>query len=356
MDCNEWADFWRYKIGVNVIPADSIIKKTWVKWSKDPRGNWQVDPIPQSIHDAWKNTNAFDKGMAVICGKVHHNQEKSGLYLCAIDADNKKGCDVLHSKGLDYLKEKTLVEQHTNCPEKAHVYFYTHKPTDKKSSDAVNLDLLSKMNTNEIPALEMKGDGTHGIMYCTPSPHRDGSNYQIMGIDEPAILDEIGDVINRICDEYSLGRTNKNRISNKLLVEDDTRIIEGSNRHEAIMVYAEVLLRKLFNGKIKLEDNIFRDIIMAKNNRMCIPPLNETEIDVQIKCATEFIAEKIEEEQQLKKIEKNKYGTPEFWTMVRDYRDTFNPVGNFIKCMQCRVEIDANPLDNTHRDHNVVLK
>ena len=37
---NEWADFWRNKIGLNVLPADSKNKRTYEKWSQ-----WQDKPI-----------------------------------------------------------------------------------------------------------------------------------------------------------------------------------------------------------------------------------------------------------------------------------------------------------------------
>ena len=29
---NLWADYWRYTIGVNVIPADSLKKRTYEEW------------------------------------------------------------------------------------------------------------------------------------------------------------------------------------------------------------------------------------------------------------------------------------------------------------------------------------
>jgi hypothetical protein len=33
-DYNGWADFWRYDIGVNVIPAKTIIKETYINWKQ----------------------------------------------------------------------------------------------------------------------------------------------------------------------------------------------------------------------------------------------------------------------------------------------------------------------------------
>ena len=355
MEINEWADFWRNEVGVNVIPANSITKKTFIKWKDDPRGNWQIQPIPQDIHDNWKNTDAFKDGLAVICGKVWHNESKKELYLCAIDADNQKGIDVLSEQGIGHIAKNTLVEQHPNTLDKAHFYFYTHKPMPKKSSDVVNLELLEKINKNEIPALEMKGDGTHGIMYCTPSPHKDGSNYLILGTVTPMILDDIGDVINKICDDFSLGRGNDNKVPIQMLTKDDTRVLEGSNRHEAIMRYAESIIRKLHNGHVFLEESIFNDIIYAKNKRMCSPPLDESEVDLQIECAKKFISNQIEDEMLTYAENKKKFGTGEFWREVKEYNETKHPIGNFIYCFDCKKDIDDSSF-SPHEGHKVKFK
>ncbi len=349
-EINEWADFWRYEIGMNVIPANSINKKTWVSWKEDKRGNWQIEPIPQYIHDEWKKTFAFKDGLAVICGRVHHNPERKGLYLCAIDADNKKAIEVLSSKPIEEVAKETLVEAHAN-PNKAHYYFYTTKPIPKKSSDAVNLEMLEKIRTNEIPAIEVKGDGTHGIMYCTPSPHADGSRYQILGTKVPKILDEIEQVVKQICDQYSLGRGKDNLVPMKLLMADDTRIVEGSNRHEAIMRYAESILRKY----PKMEEQVFNDMIMVKNNRMCLPPLDEKTVMIQIQCAKNFIAKQIEEEKKMRESAKHTFGSEEFWVDVRNYRNLVHPTGRFIKCVDCKgVMIDAQ-YNSPHLGHKVVF-
>ncbi len=355
MEINEYADFWRDTVGVNVIPANSITKRTFIKWKDDPRGNWQIEPIPKDIHNNWKDTNAFKDGIAVICGRCWHNPEKKNLYLCAVDADNQKGIDVLSEKGIDAIAQKTLVEVHDNTKGKAHFYFYTHKPMPKKSSDAVNLDYVEKMDRNELPALEMKGDGTHGIMYCTPSPHKDGSNYHILDRLEPMILDDIGSVINKICDEYSLGRGNDNRVTMDTLIKDDTRVLEGSNRHEAIMRYAESILRKLHNGKVLLEDSIFNDIVEAKNKRMCSPPLDNYELGLQIDCAKKFISDQVQEEMMENKVKREIYGTDAFWEKVKEYKLEKKPNGFYIICKTCDKLIDDSPFSK-HQGHKVMLK
>lgn len=54
---NESADFWRYDIGVNVIPADTVNKKPLVSWTE-----WQDKPIPEKLHNRWKEERAFSDG------------------------------------------------------------------------------------------------------------------------------------------------------------------------------------------------------------------------------------------------------------------------------------------------------
>ncbi|MDH3766017.1 MAG: hypothetical protein OER82_09435, partial [Nitrosopumilus sp.] len=88
---NEWADFWRNDVGVNVIPANATTKTTWVQWKKGKAGNWQEQPIPESFHASWKKANSFKDGMAVICGRCWHTAKET--WLNSIDVDNKLGID-----------------------------------------------------------------------------------------------------------------------------------------------------------------------------------------------------------------------------------------------------------------------
>lgn len=350
---NRWADFWRNEIGVNVIPAVSINKKPLVSWKEDPRGNWQEEPIPQSLHDEWKNKGMFKSGMAIICGRVFRGKNE-GKYLCAIDCDNRLAIDEM-TKDLKRMSEKTIVEQHKDNPNKAHFYFYTTKPMPKKSSDTTSEKLSEKINDNEVPAIEMKGEGQHGIMYCTPSMHKNGERYQILGVKELVIFDGIGDVVKGICDKYKLGTGgDNNKVPMKVLMDNETKVVQGHNRHEAIMRYAESILRKY----PRMESQMFRDMIILKNNRMCQPPLSEDEIDVQIECAVNYIEKQLKEEYDIIKNTKFKYGSTEFWRACDEYGRNVNTKPDFgVKCLECNKEIkDIDPFDNTHRGHRVVLK
>ena len=272
---NEWADFWRYEIGVNVIPANTKYKKPIVAWTE-----WQDRPIPTELHEQWKREKIFDNGMAIVAGKVWHNNLKSGLYLCAIDCDNKIAIDEMMPKGvLDYA-QKTLIELHPDDSGKCHIYFYTNDPVPKKSSDMVNPRQTQQLQSNEIPALEVKGDGKHGIMYVTPSIHKNGTRYEIIGVETPRLLNEISIVVDRICKKYGMGYLENVKNNNSLipmsdLLNDTSEIVEGHNRHLAMLRYADHIYT---TSPHTITDKIVFDILYAKNNIMCKPPLEESEI------------------------------------------------------------------------------
>lgn len=350
MEINQWADFWRNTIGVNVIPAVGKLKKPKVKWKDAEEGNWQFDPIPQSLHDEWKKTGAFKDGMAIVCGKVLHREDRKHLYLCALDMDNKMAISCV-TADIEKLAKSTIVEQHANKGT-AHAYVYTTIPMFKKSSDSTNAKLQQQMNNNEIPAIELKGEGKHGIMYCTPSPHKDGSNYEILGTLEPAIMDKIGKVVTTICEDYGLGIGDDGKVPMKLLMNSETKIIAGHNRHEAIMRYAESILRRF----PKMSEEEFDDMVMLKNKRMCDPPLDEEELEKQKECAVNFIEEQIAQENETRLTNKTIFGTEEFWSDIAIHKQAFKPVGKYVKCLDCKINIEPNPLEQDHYGHKVVIQ
>ena len=173
---NEWADFWRNDVGVNVIPANTAEKTTDILWTNDPRGNWQTEPIPQEVHDGWKNRGMFEKGMAIVCGQVFHNEQFKGMWLNAIDCDNKEGTNAMCPSGVEFIAKGTLVEQHAN-PDKCHIFFYTDKPLKNR--------LL--VDGQEIK-IEIKSAGKN-ILYCAGGVHKDGSLIDIVGTKKIKIVD-----------------------------------------------------------------------------------------------------------------------------------------------------------------------
>ena len=165
--------FWRRDIGVNVIPADTRKKLPNIQWKQ-----YQDGPIPDWQHKLW--IKAFSKGMAVIPGRVWHRKDMIGQYLICIDADKQNAIErALYPKWKNNFiagaSSKVLSRAHKDNADKAHIYFYSPIPFPKKSSDS-------------ILGLEVKGLGERGIMFCSPSIHKDGHPYEIIGTVEPTAL------------------------------------------------------------------------------------------------------------------------------------------------------------------------
>ena len=148
----------------------------------------------------------YDNGIAIITGLLYRGEYEK-KYLACIDNDNKKGIEeFLFNFGkidtLEKIAGKTIVEQHIDNREKVHIYYVVEKPLTKKSGIKG-----AKNNNEEIPAIEVKSEGSHGIMFCTPSIHKDGQPYQIIGAKTPAVLDkeeseQLENAINKIYNKY----------------------------------------------------------------------------------------------------------------------------------------------------------
>ena len=290
---NDFADYWRDDIGVNVIPANTRKKETYESWKE-----WQDKPIPTELHDEWKASGAFNNGIAIILGNVWHNLYKADLYLIGIDLDNEKAIVEICNRNdrtvsLSQLSQWTVVEQHLDDPSKAHVLLYSRKLFPKKSSDN-NKDLSDKLGRNEIPAIEVKGLGSHGILFVSPSVHQNGTPYQILGTLEPVIADDFVQHIDNICKKYSIPYLDEKGNGNGLvpiqdLFKPDFTIFEGHNRHEAVMRIMESLIAR--NSCILSLEEI-KSLAQQWSLKHCKPQLDDKEFEKQWACATDFIAKK----------------------------------------------------------------
>jgi hypothetical protein len=258
---NTGADFWRYQIGVNVIPSNTREKKPLkgVNWDI-----WQDNPIPEEIHNQWKEQGSFSQGIAIIPGKVWHRLDKQGLYFIFLDADKSNAINELCARNgksttLQEMAHKFIVEQHKDNLEKAHIYFYSPVPFPKKSPDSVL-------------GLEIKGLGEHRIAYCTPSIHQAGQRYEITGTAEPITLteeqaNELKLHIDSICKRYGLEYLEKHYRS---LLDSDAKIHQGGRHDSLISIANSLLFRYGGNGKSEKE---LRNTYLEINNSRCYPPL-----------------------------------------------------------------------------------
>ena len=159
---NKWLDNYFYKIGVNVIPANSKEKRPII-----PYKQYLNNAISSDLFKIWKNENKFEDGFIIILGKIWRGINE-GKYLIGIDFDKELGIKEFftrNGKTITLLEfgHKTLVEQHKDDLTKAHVYFISLMPFPLKSSDS-------------LIGIEVK-------KYMVPAPnyHTNGNIYEIIG-------------------------------------------------------------------------------------------------------------------------------------------------------------------------------
>ncbi|HEY7082582.1 MAG TPA: bifunctional DNA primase/polymerase, partial [Nitrososphaeraceae archaeon] len=328
VDFNEAADHWRYDIGVNIIPANTKKKRPIVKWEE-----WQDRPIPEELHNRWKSSELFANGMAIIPGKVWHNKELSNAnyYLAGIDADNRKALEEFLTKNgktktLLELAALTLVEVHKeeikdensnvisiDYADRAHIIFYTPRPIRSKGSDKNRLG--EEIESNEIPALEIKGLGEYGILYCSPSIHAGGFPYEILGTDKPLVLtesqtDELEQHLDNICNKYGIkylsttvseagGIAGKAIEPIEELFKPGHKILVGHNRHEDLLRVMESLITK--NKDILSLDEIKEIARRHNTNKFYEEALPDFEFERQWNDAVRFITRKHKESDDLYK-------------------------------------------------------
>jgi len=307
-DYNRFADFWRYDIGVNVIPADTRHKITYIEWSQ-----WQDNPIHDELHNQWKEQNAFKNGMAVILGRVWHRPDLANYYLVGIDADNKKAIEEICNfnnkpKSIHETAAVTIVEQHNDNPNKAHFYFYTTRPIKGKSSDQNRLS--DKISANDVPAIEIKSLGNHGLLYCSPSVHKNGYSYEIVGIRKPAVLDEaltdefekhLDTILTKYGIDYLSCQTYKAATSIEGLFKPGHKVMKGHNRHEDLLRVMDSLIAKLKD--IYPLERIKQLAREHNTTEFYEEPINDVDFERQWKQAIRFIESKSKTDIQVSILE-----------------------------------------------------
>jgi hypothetical protein len=290
IDRNSLFDFWYHIIGVNIIPFDSKNKSTYEHWAE-----WQDQPIPVQIYEDYKNNSSFDKGIAVIAGKIWRGSYKD-RYLACIDLDNKKGIEEFlvyfdENDTLEKLSQKTIVEQHKDDTDRAHVYYIVEKPLTKKSG--IGIKQGNEENRYEIPAIEVKSEGRHGTMIASPSIHKNGHPYEIIGTKEPMVLnieqaEKLERVINKIYNKYSAKIDSKsNQIIISDLYDDKFVVYEGNNRHLQVLRFCE-------SEFIRSNRQLTFDELLARattwNEKHCRRPLSLDDVKKLVKQAKDWIS------------------------------------------------------------------
>lgn len=281
---NEWADFWRYSIGVNVIPVNTKERNSYVKWSE-----WQDKAIPEIIHEEWKKENAFENGMAIMPGRIWHKDDKNNLYLIFIDLDNQKAidefCECLGLPDLKELSKQVIVEQHKDDLSRAHIYFYSNHSFKKKSSDVYKVK--KEIQNNTIPSIEVKGLGSHGIAFCCPSLHKNGYKYEIIGTESPKTFSkEIEGKLFNIYRKFQLNSNKNGKVSINDLFKNDFTVLKGHNRHEALLRVMESLIKR---NKQILDEETIKNLCCDYNQSHLKPPLEKEEVEKLWRSAKKFL-------------------------------------------------------------------
>lgn len=288
---NEGADFWRYDIGMNVLPAIKGTKKPIVPWKEH-----QDNPISQEQHEKWKREGAFQNGILIILGKVWHNRDKQGYYLNCIDADNSVAIQELLARNgktisVNELARKTIVEQHKDNPNRLHFYVYTvGKPLPDKGSDVIDINV----NPENIPAFEVKASSKK-LSSVSPSIHKNGHKIEILGTQEVMILGDVEatdfqEYLDNICKKYSLSYNKHGDSNTKKPITDlfkpGSPTLEGHNRHGRLLRMMDSLI---VNNRKNMSEEQVKSIAKSFNTTEYLnPPLNDKEFEELWKQATGF--------------------------------------------------------------------
>ncbi len=366
---NEYADFWRYSIGVNVIPADTRNKVPLIKWSQ-----WQNKPIPQELHNKWKSENVYSKGMAIILGKIWHRTDRLEYYLIGVDCDNALAIKEICTNGvtgkvtsLEQFAKTSFVEQHNDNPHKAHIYIYAPRPIPGKSSDRSKKESTS----SEVPAIEVKSIGKHGIFFCSPSINIGGQPYEIMGTNAPVVLteqqaNEFELHIDNICRKYGIkyldteNGKSKSSIAIYDLFREDAKIYEGHNRHEALLRVMESLLAR--NKGVLTLDQI-KSFSREWNQKHCLPQLRDSEVERQWQDAVDFIERNtVRQKEESKEEEEFRSISEKLLEIVKSeqmflFKDQYGvPYAQIIIVNNGSEKSYANDLNGQNHKHREIVK
>ena len=264
----KFLDYWFYNVGANICPADTKNKRTSDNWKPRQNSEMSVEEYEQL-----KKENAFIRGAAVVTGRVWRGKY-NGYYLNGMDFDNSKAIEELcHSMGdelgktvtVNDLAEWTLVEHHLDNPAKLHLYVYSKHPFKNKSSDTGK----AWFKKDSMPAIEVKGTKT--LMFCTPSIHKDGHQYQFLNQRVPVVADDMERIIDDILSKYDieyLSNTDK-RIRNVQRQSDDSKAIHEGSRHNELL--REINAKLHSHIRLKSLEEI-KQMCIAYNNLYCKPP------------------------------------------------------------------------------------
>jgi putative DNA primase/helicase len=267
-------------IGANIVPVVSQHKtaKERFTWKK-----WQTKSIPPDLFEEWKENGGFNDGVGIILGKLWRGKN-ADLYLIGVDLDNLIAIEEFCNIGgknisLSELAQWTIVEQHKDDSNKAHVYFLSNRAYTKKSSDIGNKKLF---NPQTMPAIEIKGDAEHGLFFCSPSLHKRGHRYEIIGTKDPALIEEDYELhIDNLCTKYGIKYLDHGIFESKVMhLLDPKHSNSAGERHNNTLA---VMNHYIYKNAYKLPEyqqtnQQLEDFIVKYNKEQNDRPLPDEEI------------------------------------------------------------------------------
>ena len=213
----------------------------------------------------------------IIAGQVWHNERKKGLFLNCLDLDNELAiqefCKIDRQQmSLSVVADTGhfIVEQHLDDRTRAHIFVWSDKkPFKKKFSNS----------GDNVPRIEVKGEGNDSLVSVTPSPHTNGSNYELIGdwhlaVMEPKIHNQIEEHINTICEHYGIEYLNGDARSGHSPSHSGNyqyQKIPLGERHNTLLSYANKLIARLL--KTETPKETIRKYFELYNQEQCEVPL-----------------------------------------------------------------------------------
>jgi hypothetical protein len=316
---NEWAKYWRERIGVETLPANSRSKIPFVPGKLESWLKYQTEPSTDKEFQHWLDNNAFDNGICILTGKIRHRPDRNHLYFVVIDVDRPDGIKELFTRNgsdpppLQEIAKKWIVTQHKDSLEKAHFGFYSSIPFAEKSSDSI-IGL-------EVRCQDYEGK-TRRVIMVAPSIHMNGHPYEIIGTKDPIVLTglqalELKQHIDQVCikngveyltntktGERVKGKGSKggssrlgdniNRMIKKLTIDEKIEILVGQRNDMMIAVADSVL----FNHSHIIPEEGLREYLDNINEKLCKPPLDRNELDGLWQRARRFVESTKEKEKE----------------------------------------------------------
>jgi hypothetical protein len=283
---NETADFLRNYHGVNILPAD--VSNADNEKRRKPLGlelcnytwsQWKENPIPLELHNKWKELGLFEKGIAIICGKVmHKGLMKRPLFFNGLDCDNLVASSEFWKDGME---NKTMIEQHINTPSKSHIYYLTEdRPMKSRTSNEGNIESKG-LDPKKVPIIEVQSGGD--LMFCSPSPHRDGSNYAVVGTTDvlSVPVEELEKMVDGVLEKYGMNYLKESKTNVSAKIENLPNKKAESNRQGDLLTI--VTTYAMLNKGLIDEDDVI-NYSKKQNQRLGEPYPESRAIEIGKYC------------------------------------------------------------------------